>query len=374
MGVMYMKKMYPDYNNCLVNVSNSILKYYGATCSHSTLPILDDELSLDYKNVVVILFDGLGSNLLSRHIGEDSFLLRHKLTDITSVFPATTTAATTTLITGMLPCEHCWLGWDVYVKSIDKTVTLYRNVEKGKTEQLAEYSIAKTAFPYTTIFDSINKTSNAKAYCVSPFEGIIYDADEPDQMYEKIVELCSMDDKTFVYAYCMEPDHSMHYYGTQDARIIQIIQTIDKKVQMLCDQLESTLVIITADHGHMTVANYVYLSDYPVIQNMLIRDTSIEPRATNFFVKNDMLDAFQKEFTKEFREDFILLSRQEVLDLALFGSSKVTDKFESCLGDFIALAVSDKAILDRYVENPLKGLHAGMTQDEVMIPLIIYKK
>jgi len=125
-----METKYPDYDNCLINVSNSILHYYNLPTYHSTLPELDKLLNKQYKNVVLLLYDGLGSLLLNDKLPH-SFLMQNKLKDITSVFPATTTAATTSIISGLSPMEHCWLGWDIYVAAIEKTVTMYRNVEKN---------------------------------------------------------------------------------------------------------------------------------------------------------------------------------------------------------------------------------------------------
>lgn len=364
-----MKIAYPDYNNCLVNVSNSILNHYGVKTCHNTLKELDEYLDKDYKNVVLILYDGFGSKLLNK----ESFFYRNKIKDITSVFPATTTAATTSLITGLTPMEHCWLGWDIYVKAIDKTVTMYWNVEKGTDKKVSDYSVCRKEFPYTTIFEKIND-NKGHAYLVSPYDGIHYDSDKIDDMYSKIIELCNNSEKKFIYAYCAEPDHLMHDLGTKDNKVIELLDMLDKKTEEFCNSLEDTLVIITADHGHMTIGEHIVLDDYPLIKDMLIRETSLESRATNFFVKEGMIEQFKYDFNNLFGNDFTLLSKQEVIDKNLFGDGIANEKFESCLGDYIALAISNKAIEDKHEDSPLKGLHAGITDDEVMIPLIIIEK
>ena len=370
-----MKLIKPDYNNSLVNISNSILKYYGIKPLHAPLKELDEYLKRDYKNIIFIVYDGFGSNLMTKNLSDDSFLNKHRIKDITSVFPATTTAALTSLLTGTTPIEHCWLGWDVYIKSIDKIVTLYQNTEKGKEEPLADYSIAQKEFPYISIIDRINEANeNIKTYEVSPHGGIIYEADKIDDMYQRILELATHPEKKFIYAYCNEPDFSMHKYGTDNDKVLEVMKALNQKTEEFCNKLTDTLIIITADHGHVTVSDYVILSDYPKLQKMLIRETSIEHRATNFFVKEDMLEAFKEEFNKLFKNDFLLLSKQEVLEQGLFGKAKPHDKFASCLGDYIAIAISDKGIEDKYDPKPLKGLHAGITEDEMTVPLIVIDK
>ena len=47
----------PDYDNCLVNLSNSVLKAFGAETSEPTLKMADKLLEKEYKNVVVLLMD-----------------------------------------------------------------------------------------------------------------------------------------------------------------------------------------------------------------------------------------------------------------------------------------------------------------------------
>jgi len=369
-----MKLIYPDYNNCLVNLSNSLLKYYGVKPYHDSLSKLDEYLNRDYKNIVLILYDGFGSNLIKNKLGKDSFLYKNKVKDIASVFPATTTAATTSIITGLTPMEHGWLGWDIYLKSINKTVTMYWNVIKETETKLADFNICKKEFPYISIFDHINATKNAKAYQVSPYGGINYNVDKIDDMYSKITELCQTSEKKFIYAYCNEPDFTMHEFGTNSDKAIRKMEFLNNKTEQFCENLEDALIIITADHGHINVGNYIALTDYPNLTAMLVRETSLEARVTNFFVKEGMLKNFKEEFNKLFKDDFLLLPKHEVIDRQLFGNGMPNDKFESCLGDYLALAISDKAIVDKYEENPLKGLHAGITEDEVLVPLIVIDK
>ncbi|MDD4187332.1 MAG: alkaline phosphatase family protein [Bacilli bacterium] len=365
-----MKKIAQNYNNCLVNLSNSILKYYGIQTYHNTLYQLDKYLENNYKNVIIILYDGLGNNLIEK----GSFLDQNKIVDITSVFPATTTAATTSIITGLTPAEHCWLGWNNYIKSVNEIVTMYWNVIKDTDIQVANYNVSKNEFPYTTILELINNTKKAKAYCISPFDGIYYNQNNIDEMYEKIIELCSLSEKKFIYAYCNEPDNLMHQLSPKDNEVIKLIKNLDDKTEKLCKKLEDTLIIITADHGHITIKGYIVLEDYPVLKNMLFRKTSIEPRATNFFVKKEMVDKFKEEFNKLFSDDFILFSKQEVIEQKLFGDGNPHKSFESCLGDYLAVAISDKAIVDDYSSTSFKGMHAGITDFEILVPLIVVDK
>jgi predicted AlkP superfamily pyrophosphatase or phosphodiesterase len=97
---------YPDYqNNCILGIPNSILKHYSASAHHNTLPILDDYLDKRYKNIVLLVLDGMGVSTLDAH-APDGFLMKHCVAQLGSVYPCTTTSALTTYETGLTPLEH----------------------------------------------------------------------------------------------------------------------------------------------------------------------------------------------------------------------------------------------------------------------------
>lgn len=128
-------KVKNNYNECLTNLACSIRKYFDLDYNHNTLKYIDDILEKEKpKNVVVILYDGMGSRIIDRQLNKEDFFIKNKYKEITTVFPATTTAATTSIRTGLNPIEHGWLGWNVYIEKIDETVTLFMNEKKRNKE------------------------------------------------------------------------------------------------------------------------------------------------------------------------------------------------------------------------------------------------
>ena len=91
----------PDYDNCIVNLSNSLLKAFGAETVAPTLKAADRLLEKDYKNVVVLLMDAMGISILEKHLQPDGFLRSHLEVSYSSVFPPTTVAATTSMLSGL---------------------------------------------------------------------------------------------------------------------------------------------------------------------------------------------------------------------------------------------------------------------------------
>ena len=64
-----MKKIImPDYTNCLINLMASIKRHFYLPYSHSTLKDIDRILDNgQYRSVVILLLDGMGSKILNKH-------------------------------------------------------------------------------------------------------------------------------------------------------------------------------------------------------------------------------------------------------------------------------------------------------------------
>ena len=66
------------------------------------------------KKVVVILFDGMGSLIIDEILKNDDFFIKNKICNITSVFPSTTTAATTSFF-NWIKSKWTWMVRMEYV-------------------------------------------------------------------------------------------------------------------------------------------------------------------------------------------------------------------------------------------------------------------
>ena len=91
-----------------------------------------------------------------------------------------------------------------------------------------------------------------------------------------------------------------------------------------------------------------------------------------FFVKDECKANFPTLFQKTFGDDFLLLTREEVLENKVFGSGKENPDLPGMIGDFVAFAISEKSILKTHYEvQEMPGEHAGLTPEEINIPLIV---
>ena len=367
---MKTENKFPDYDNCIVNLSCSIMKHFGVEPPNGTLPLADKWLEKRYKNVVVLLLDGMGVNILEEHLKPSGFFRKNLKGVYSSTFPPTTVAATTAMDSGLYPLQSAWLGWEGYFKEIDKNVVYFRNTDQYG-DPAADFNVAWTYCPYQRIADRI-KSTGTKAYYATPFyDPYLYNF---DKICKRVKQLCEEEGEKYIYAYWTEPDQTMHEEGCHTRRIKSLLQEIESRTKELAQSLSDTLLIITADHGHIN-CDGVAITDYPDIMECLKRMPSIEARALNLFVKTGMSEKLQTAFQKHFGDKFLLLSKEEVLEKQLFGRGENHSRSEEMLGDFIAIGTDNLSIYNSVEEkNYFKAHHAGMTKAEMEIPLIAIQK
>lgn len=360
---------FPNYDESILSIASSVLKHFDVKdCSHSTLKEFDELLDKNYENIIVMLFDGMGYYSIQNHLDENDFLKKHLVKPVSSVFPPTTVAATTTIESGYSPIEHSWLGWDLYFKEIGENVSVFRNTLQRNGEKAADYYVAGKFAPHDNIFNRIeNANKKVKVYYVSPFSK--YKIDTLDDVGDMVLKLAKKKGRKYIYTYWAEPDHTMHIYGVNSKEAKSEIFKINNFVENLCSKLNNSVVVVTADHG-LIDSKSVYLENYPNLWNMLKIPPSIEPRALSLFVKDGMAEVFKTEFENTFKDKFILLTKQEIYDRHMFGYGKPHSKADDFIGDYIAAAVSDLTIFNYKEEQSFIGVHAGFDEKEMLVPFI----
>ena len=163
----------------------------------------------------------------------------------------------------------------------------------------------------------------------------------------------------------------MHRNGTKGSKTTPLIAELNKTTEKLVQELEDTLVVILADHGHIDTKVINLEVEYPEFVKLLDGNTSIEGRACAFWVKEENRSQFVKEFNRLFSDDFMLMTKQEVLEKKLFGYGKENPNFEASIGDFLAVGVGNTYFELHYYPDDMITHHAGLTADEMLIPLII---
>ena len=364
---------FPDYENCGLNVISSVARYMKAPFRHRPLPALDRLLEAGrYRNVVLFLLDGMGMDALAHDLPADSFFNTHIFRELSAVFPSTTTAATTAIETDYAPSEHGWLGWSLYFHEIDRMVDVFPNRVSVTREVAAPYHVGETYLPLHPVFDRITAAGYAKAALISPFGDPKYP--ELSDIREALISGCREEGPHFFYAYWGDPDHTMHESGVYADEVRKVLKELEAYIQDLALTLpDDTLLLVTADHGLIDVS-HLYVTDHPELTETLLRPTSVEPRATVFYVKPDRLADFPALFKEAFPEGFALMTGEEFRLSGILGPGEPTPKLKDLTGDFVAVSLTGACLDYAPKESMLKGAHAGLTRLEMRVPLIAAKK
>lgn len=375
--------IFPNYEHSILNTINSILKYYKVDTKYNGLPELDEKLKHKYKNIVLVLLDGMGEHVL-KNISSDGFFVNNEITKVTSVCPSTTTAAITTYYSGKPPIETGWIAMSQYFKEYGRALEMLRRVDSYTHEPIKNAS--KDVFDlikYVPIYDQIEKASpNVKAYEINP--GFCdsrskrnLNADSLDVMCDYIKSICYNQDQNFIFAYSDKPDTILHKYGCNSNEAKEFVLDAQNHIEKLCDDLKesNTLIIVTADHGHKDIEKVYNIVDMDEIQDCIYMPPSLESRAVTFWVKEDKKEKFVQYFENNLKDEFMLFTREEFLAKNFLGYGEKHKKIDDFLGNYIAMSI-DGAILKlgTNISKPKadkKSTHCGFTKNEMEVPVIV---
>ena len=375
--------IFPNYEHSILNTINSILKYYKVDTKYNGLPELDEKLKHKYKNIVLVLLDGMGEHVL-KNISSDGFFVNNEITKVTSVCPSTTTAAIKTYYSGKPPIETGWIAMSQYFKEYGRALEMLRRVDSYTHEPIKNAS--KDVFDlikYVPIYDQIEKESpNVKAYEINP--GFCdsrskrnLNADSLDVMCDYIKSICYNQDQNFIFAYSDKPDTILHKYGCNSNEAKEFVLDAQKHIEKLCADLKesNTLIIVTADHGHKDIEKVYNIVDMDEIQDCIYMPPSLESRAVTFWVKEDKKEKFVQYFENNLKDEFMLFTREEFLAKNFLGYGEKHKKIDDFLGNYIAVSI-DGAILKlgTNISKPKadkKSTHCGFTKNEMEVPVIV---
>ncbi len=363
--------------NNILAVSNSLLKYYGLPIYHPSLDILDKKLLNKHKNIILLILDGMGIDLIEKNLSKDSFIRQHIIAQISSVFPPTTAAATTAFHSGLSPWESGWLGWMCYYRKYDEIIETFRNKAFYSGKKMETPAPYKDILKYETIYEKIIKNNPSIEYhkIFPSFE--VGGVDSFQEMCDKIIALATKNDNSKLFcAYWIEPDHSTHQYGTNSNEVKNILLDIDYNIQKLNNSLKDSLVIISADHGEIDVEE-IYLNKYSELCNTFLRPPALEARFITFFIKENNEKYFYSKFKEIFENDFHLYTKEEFLGSGILGSGKMHSEVPNFLGQFVAISKGNKSLRYSTGEKEFKSLkadHAGLSKEEMFVPLILLEK
>lgn len=366
--------------NDLVALSSSILKRFGVTPNHPTLKEADELFKKHKdKHIVLFLFDGMGRNIYETYKKELKFIYPHIYHPFYSIYPPTTVAATNAILTDQYPLENGFVGWNQYFKEEDNFIDVFMNKDKNKKDTI---NVIDTYLKPKFIFDLINEKAGSEISV--NIKSLDYRNKDRSQnfnrFFSEVDKACKQ--KEFIYAYCSEPDHSMHPHGIKHWRIKKKIKYLDRKMKEIVKNNKDVLFLLISDHGFIDVEDIDLRKDKELVEsiksfskekNSLV---TVEGRFASFFV--DDKEKFLDNYNKKYKDYFELYTKEEILSNEILGPKmdikNINKNALDTLGDFILIAKDKYIFQDNFEEGgePFKGAHAGMTKEEMEIYLTVF--
>jgi hypothetical protein len=376
--------MKPDYaGGSLVNLVASLVEGCGGRPRHAPLRALPASEVRQARNVVLVVIDGLGDNYLMRQA--PGALARARRGAITSVFPSTTASAITTSYTGCTPLEHGLTGWFTYFGEAGYVAAPLPFRTRGENIPLTQkgYSAAR-AFPMEPIFADLPRKSIVVTYqpiidstynlrhCVGA-ERRAYDTLE-EFVDEVEAAVKSGPEQKFVYAYWPQYDAISHHHGSLSVEAASEFTRLDAAFATLLGRLAGTdsLVVATADHGFIDVADDEALSLPPALAAMLRFPLCGERRVAYCHVHSP--EEFRRKAQQWLGERADVLPSAQLMESGWFGDGNPHPRFAERIGEVTLLMRGHYTVKDWTPGEPNFlhiGNHGGPSEDEMLIPLIV---
>jgi predicted AlkP superfamily pyrophosphatase or phosphodiesterase len=232
---------------------------------------------------------------------------------------------------------------------------------------------------YSHLFEQI-KSADKTVTCTEIFpkkirpNGALYFSHQ----CRRILKQSRQQGSQFILAYWPEPDHTCHHQGTYTFATKNKLNKMNNQIKELCAQLTDSLVIISADHGHIPIKDFFYIDEYPDFESCFKTPLTLDDRVSAVFLKQGKEQRFLDLFNTYLKDDFFLMKSTDALEQGLFGTGKENPYMRDFLGDYLIIGIGHRALRQR-IPNArptpeFKSSHAGLSPQEMLVPLITIRK
>lgn len=384
-------EMLPDYTGrSLVNLMQSV----AVACSVSAAPYSPLTLALpralgEARNLLLLVIDGMGEALLQQ-AGQGTRLLAHRVGTLTSVFPSTTAAAVTTLLTGFAPAQHGLTGWHMHFSeagSVLAVLPLTRRVARTCQCEWPSLPPPEDLFDCRGLFGALDRRSHV----VSP--AAIVDSDfnrfhtggaqshaysGRDALFDCVADIArGGSERQYVYAYYDALDSLSHRVGAYGEAAAEELRELDAGFARLLQRLagSDTIVLVTADHGFIDSpdARSIDLAQHPELSAMLTQPLCGEPRLAYCYVAPGRHEAFEAYVARRLGHATRCVRSDALIRAGWFGPGAANPRLAGRVGTHTLVMRDNWTIRDWLVgERRYRqiGVHGGLSKREMQVPLI----
>ncbi len=380
----------PHYERySLLSVPNTIEELFGGEQG------LAGELGLrPADKVVSLLVDGLGYRKLEELVAEgrvslSPFLDSGVYIPLTSVFPPTTTTSLASLSTGASPLVHGVLGYTLFLQDPGAVVNMIKLAAPGaQADSLQKVGIKPEEFvPVPTLYRRL-EALGVPTYLFLP--KFIMDSGLSQVLYQgikQVVPYLSLSDlfvqlrgaaarpgRALLAVYWPTGDSLAHVYGpSSPAFAIEIGSFFRLFYREFLNRVRDVTIIITADHGFVDVdpkEDVISCPEHEVLREGLLCPPVGDARAAYLYLRRGHEREVEDYLREWFPDDFLIMKSEEALKKGLWGLERPTAEARARVGDLLALARGSRFLLWPKEEFKLRGMHGGLTEDEMLVPLL----
>lgn len=379
----------PDYaGGGLLNLMASIIIGRGGQSPHRTLVGLPPEDIRRWPKLALLVIDGLGADQLHDFVTRGKgprFFARHPWQVISTVCPATTAAAVTTLATGSAPLEHAMLGWHQLFSDLGMVATPLPFVTRTDTplappdfplERYLDIPAPLATIPGRRVLISHGDIPISRTSLAQPWWTQRHAFQTLGGLTRHLQTFARSPVRGYAYAYWPTYDSLCHRYGPHGRPPARHLAEIDAALARIETALAgtNTLLLVTADHGFMHSPNHLNLAQVPGLYDTLTVLPSGDSRMVQCHVRPAQVQNFLNlTRTPPLSHHAICVPGPTVLRSGLLGPGKPHPALAQRLGDYVLFAIPGSAFLyppAMAKRQRLKaGNHGGLSPDELRIPL-----
>jgi hypothetical protein len=321
----------------------------------------------DARSVVLLVIDGLGWELIETHRASVPTIASMDGGPITTVAPSTTTAALTSLTTGLSPAEHGIVGYRMYVGGAVMNVLRWSTPAPGKPPDPSDLqprlafngesvpAVTRAEFS-STGFTSVHLRGARFIGCHGVSSIAVH--------CRRLVE----EGERFVYAYYGYADIVFHMNGLDDEFLVAELAFVDRLAGDVLEVLPSDCaLVVTADHGHVQFERWI---EVPELEPML-HTQSGEARFRYLHARPGAAAELLAAATERYGDRAWVLSREQLVDERWLGPRPSRD-VGGRLGDVVIAAREPVGFVDpaNPGETRLLSGHGSLTPSEMLVPLV----
>jgi hypothetical protein len=358
-------------------------------------PFLRDQ----FDRVALVYLDAFGWTFLERQ--QSHRLVQRVRSDglvaqLTSQFPSTTTAHTTTIHSGLPVAEHGLYEWYVFEPLLNRIITPlpFCFAGEGVRETLAGVLDPVAVFPGESLYARLaasgvqSSVAQPAAFAHgSPNSVLLRGADvlpyaSPDEGLALAAAALAATERGYAHVYLDDVDSLMHHSGPNGA----VVDLAFAKALTAIGRAPfpaGTLVLVTADHGMAPVdpARTVYVNlVWPELASHLATGADGKPLAPAgscrdlfLHVRDGHVDEVRDQLADRLGGIADVVTVEALIASGAF--DEPSPRLRARLGDVVVLPHYGEAVFwhepGRFVQS-LHGQHGGLSPQEMEIPLLAW--